>query len=81
MTKPFTVRSGRVTVNRDAVCDFNRQWPCSELRSRSYWFEFDSCGDLIDMNVPASDDGAAALALADDCRAFLETGALPQWAI
>lgn len=61
------------------VQKFRSQWPCAELRERSYWFEFDGNGDLLDCDVPESDDGAAATALANDCREFLETGDLPEW--
>lgn len=69
-----------VRVSKEAVASFNRQWPCSELRSsRAYWFEFDSSGDLVDCDVPVSDDGRAASATADDCKAFLFDGLQPEW--
>ena len=55
------------------VGDFNDTWPCSELRSRSYWFEFEkSNGDLVDTDVPEQDDGSAALALSQDAWKFYE---------
>lgn len=71
----------KVFVSRDDVASFNRQWPCSELRStRAYWFEFDARGDLVDTDCPESDDGSAASAVVEDCREFLNTGTLPDWA-
>ena len=75
----FSGNERRVIVPREEIAAFNRQWPCSTLRDRAYWFEFDASGDLVDTDCPASDDGPAASALADDCREFLESGALPQW--
>ena len=72
--------SRKVIVSRQAVALFNAQWPCSTLRtSRAYWFEFDESGDLVDTDYPESDDGPAALALAEDCRAFLDDGTAPDW--
>lgn len=72
---------GKVRVSRDGVRAFNYTWPCSELRdTRAYWFEFDATGDLVDCDVPESDDGSAATAMADDCRAFVLDGKLPSWA-
>lgn len=71
----------KVFVSRDDIAAFNRQWPCSELRAtRAYWFEFDARGDLVDTDCPEQDDGAAASAVAADCKTFLETGALPDYA-
>lgn len=71
----------KVRVSEAGVASFNRAWPCSELRStRAYWFEFDSDGDLVDCDVPHSDDGAAASAMADDCRDWLLKGESPEWA-
>lgn len=70
-----------VIVSRDAVASFNRGWPCSTLRStRAYWFEFDECGDLIDTDCPEQDDGPAASAMSDDCKAFLFEEVRPSWA-
>lgn len=71
----------KVFVSRDDIAAFNRQWPCSELRStRAYWFEFDARGDLVDTDCPEQDDGSAASAVAQDCKAFLEDGTLPNYA-
>lgn len=73
--------SRKVIVSRDEVANFNRKWPCSELRSsRAYWFEFDEQGDLIDTDVPEQDDGSAASAMSDDCKAFLFNDDVPEWA-
>jgi len=79
--KMFRHHDRKIGVTREGVAAFNRQWPCSELRpSRAYWFEFDEHGDLVDTDCPEQDDGAAAAAMADDCRTFLETGNEPSWA-
>lgn len=76
----FSGNRRKVIVSRSEVAAFNSRWPCSELRtSRHYWFEFDADGDLIDSDVPEHDDGAAASALADDCRAFLMDDEQPEW--
>jgi len=73
--------SRKVIVSREEVANFNRRWPCSELRdTRAYWFEFDADGDLVDVDVPEQDDGSAAVAMADDCKAFLFNGTEPEWA-
>jgi hypothetical protein len=79
---PHLTETGRkVIVSRESVAAFNRTWPCSSLRaSRAYWFEFDASGDLIDTDVPEQDDGPAASALADDCKAYLFDGDCPSWA-
>lgn len=70
----------KVRVSQVGVALFNRQWPCSTLReSRAYWFEFEPNGDLVDCDVPEHDDGPAAAAMADDCRAWLEDGESPEW--
>lgn len=70
----------KVIVSRDEVAKFNARFPCSELRDRSYWFEFDADGDLIDTDVPEHDDGTAARALCDDCKAYLFDDEQPEWA-
>lgn len=75
------IAPGKVRVSSAGVESFNRGWPCSSLRaSRAYWFEFDSTGDLVDSDLPESDDGPAASAMADDCREFLLEGTAPAWA-
>ncbi len=77
----LTITGRKVIVSRDGILSFNRAWPCSELRAgRAYWFEFDESGDLIDTDLPDSDDGSAARAMADDCRAFLIDDVRPDWA-
>jgi hypothetical protein len=71
----------KVMVSRREVANFNRAWPCSELRdTRAYWFEFDANGDLVDTDVPEQDDGGAALAMSADCKAFLFDAVTPDWA-
>lgn len=80
MTAALQIQGRKVIVSRDGVASFNRGWPCSELRDCAYWFEFDAAGDLVDVDVPESDDGGAASAMADDCRAFLVDGTRPAWA-
>lgn len=71
----------KVIVSRAGIAAFNAQWPCSKLRAtRSYWFEFDASGDLIDTDCPESDDGPESVALADDCKAFLFDDIVPEWA-
>ncbi len=70
----------KVIVSREDVASFNARWPCSTLRNaRSYWFEFEANGDLVDTNVSEQDDGPAASAMADDCKAWLFDGDLPSW--
>ena len=83
MPNPFLTLVGpnKVRVSKAGVYQFNRTWPCSELRSnRAYWFEFDGRRDLVDVDVPESDDGSAASAMADDCKAWLFDDVEPDWA-
>jgi hypothetical protein len=73
------IRDNVVYVSPMDVTRFNHMWPGSTLRvMRGYRFEFDS-GDLVDTSVPHSHDGPAALAMADDCAATLESGVMPEW--
>lgn len=70
----------KALVTREGIALFNSRWPCSTLRSsRAYWFEFDASGDLVDTDLPESDDGPAGTALADDCKAWLFDGTKPEW--
>ena len=69
----------KVIASRADVASFNRGWPCSTLSDRSYWFEFDESGDLVDTDCPEHDDGPAAVAMADDCRAWLFDDESPDW--
>lgn len=62
----------KVIVPREEVEEFNDSWPGSNLRNRSYWFEFDENGDLVDTDVPEQDDGSAAAALSQDAQEFME---------
>lgn len=74
------IQGRKVIVSRDEVRLFNAKWPASTLReTRAYWFEFDVDGNLIDTDVPQQDDGPAAVAMADDCRAFLYDDTAPEW--
>lgn len=76
---PKLLTSNKIQVSAAEVAAFNRQWPCSSLRaSRSYWFEFDEDNDLVDTDCPEHDDGPAAVAMADDCKAFKD-GTLANW--
>jgi len=71
----------KVRVSKEGVAAFNAQWPCSELDSgRAYWFEFDSDANLIDSDVPEHSDGAAALAMSQDCERWLFNEEWPDWA-
>ncbi len=85
MTHLLTIFSGnhrKVIVSRQGVAMFNDQWPCSTLRAnRAYWFEFDTDGDLVDTDCPEHDDGPAATALAEDCRAWLFDDTDPEWLV
>lgn len=70
----------KVRVSAEGVASFNRGWPCSSLRAcRAYWFEFDSNGELSDTDVPHTDDGDAATAMAEDCLAWLDDDTNPDW--
>lgn len=71
----------KVRVSKEGVASFNRGWPCSELQeNRAYWFDFDQEGDLVDHDIPNEQDGGAASAMADDCRAWLFHGSAVDWA-
>lgn len=81
MTTLTLIGPHKVRISSEGVASFNRGWPCSELRaSRAYWFEFDEAGDLVDTDVPHSDDGSAAAAMSEDCKAFLFEAVAPSWA-
>jgi hypothetical protein len=67
----FSGNKRKVIVSRQEVNDFRAKWPCAELTDRSYWFEFDASGNLVDTDVPNEQDGSAASALADDAKQFL----------
>ncbi len=82
MLTKFSGNRRRIIVPPSDVASFNAQWPCSELRPAhgNYIFEFGITGDLVDCDVPESDDGSAALAMAEDCREFMLSGIQPNWA-
>lgn len=73
------IQGRKVIVTRDEVAAFNRAWPCSKLRDRSYWFEFDMSGDLVDTDLPESDDGHEASAMAADCYQLLWDTTYADW--
>jgi hypothetical protein len=64
-------KSRKVIFSREEVDAFRATWPCCKLRSRSYWFEFDQGGDLIDSDVPEQEDGPEAVALSQDAWDFI----------
>ena len=66
----FSGNRNKVIVPREEVAEFRTRFPCSGLRDRSYWFEFDSRGDLVDTDIPHQDDGPGAAALADDAKEY-----------
>lgn len=68
---PTFVGRRKVRFSREEVAEFNRTWPCSKLRDRSYWFEFDNYGDLVDTDVPEQDDGDAATAMANEAQEWI----------
>jgi len=75
------IQGRKVIVSREGVASFNRSWPCSELSaSRHYWFEFDANRDLVDTDVPEHSDGSAAVAMSQDCEAYLFDNVRPEWA-
>jgi hypothetical protein len=76
----YLIHPRKVVVDRTAIALFNAQWPGSNLRTtRSYWFEFDRNRDLIDTDLPEHDDGSPAMALVEDCRAWLFDLHQPSW--
>jgi hypothetical protein len=78
----YVINPRKVRITRDGVAAFNARWPCSSLRAtRSYWFDFEANGDLVDTDVPEQDDGPAALAMSQDAQAFLFDDVLPEWAV
>jgi hypothetical protein len=74
-------QGNKVITTRREVERFNAMWPNSSLSPlRHFWFEFDSqSGDLIDCDVPYEQDGEAAAAMAEDCKAYLLEGIEPLW--
>ena len=61
----------KVIYTKSDVIAFRSRFPDSGLRDRSYWFEFDREGDLIDTDIPEHDDGPGASALAQNAKEFL----------
>lgn len=74
-------RRGRVVfVSGDGVAAFNRRWPCSPIQPHEQFFEFEANGDLVFTSLQEDEDGSAAVAMSEDCRAFLTSGDVPEWA-
>lgn len=69
---PKLFGKSKVIFSRLEIQAFKSVMPCSNLRDRSYWFEFDSNGDLVDTDVPQQDDGYEATALSRDAQAWME---------
>lgn len=63
-----------VTATRSDVEVFRSQWPCNGMRDKPVTFVFDKrSGDLVDSNDAGNHpnaDGAAMLALCDDCKSY-----------
>lgn len=75
---PTLYSTRKVGFSRDEVKLFRLQFPCSGLRDRAYWFEFDANGDLVDTDVPEQDDGSGASALSYAAQMVLD-GDTPSW--
>jgi hypothetical protein len=73
MLMPEMITPNKVRFTPREVSEFIKSFPCSGLRERSYWFEFESNGDLVDTDVPQHDDGAGASALAEMAREYWES--------
>lgn len=76
---PTIINKTKVRFSREEVAKFRAVWPCNNLRDRSYWFEFDNDGDLVDTDVPEQDDGEAANALANDAKEYFWDDVVPAW--
>lgn len=72
-------RNVKVRFTADEVRQFMQQFPASGLRNRSYWFEFEPGGDLVDTDVPQQDDGPGASALSEDAKRYAFENEVPQW--
>lgn len=63
-----------VTASVDGCDNFADRWPCSGLRGKRVAFQYDKRnGDLVDMTPnleEAGADGAAVLALSQDCQTY-----------
>lgn len=69
---PTLLNGNKVRFSKEEVRLFMYGYPCSGLRERSYWFEFDNNGDLVDTDVPEHDDGEGASALSQEASVFFE---------
>ena len=62
-----------VTVGEAEVDAFKRQFPASGLGRGPYYFEYDSNGDLVDIQGPGAQsyaDGPALKALSEDAQEY-----------
>lgn len=63
-----------VTATRNDVQTFRDNWPCNGMRDKPLTFTFDKRnGDLVDSNDADNHpnaDGAAVLALCDNCKTY-----------
>lgn len=75
----LSISYNTVHVSKRGVAAFNSTWLGSGLINKVYWFQFDSDQNLVDTNVSEFDDGEAASALADDCKAYLFDKIRPSW--
>lgn len=72
-------KSNKVIVSRQEIANFNRSRPQSLFRdTRTYWFEFDSEGELIDTDCPEQ-DYVSESEIAGDCAAWLFDGIIANW--
>ena len=71
MKMPELVGPRKVRFTEAEVVEFMDVCPGSGLRNRSYWFEFDASGYLIESDVPEHDDGPGATALGGQAQAWL----------
>jgi hypothetical protein len=69
---PHIISKNKVRYTTEEVMAFKKSWPASSLQDRSYWFEFDDIGDLVDTDVPEQDDGPAALSLSQAAKEYLD---------
>ena len=70
------VKGNRVTYTRREVEEFLATWPCSTMKPRATWFEFDGEGtSLIDTNAGGTSGEDAALS--EDAQEFLAKPPVP----
>jgi hypothetical protein len=68
-----------VSISQDALAEFARKWPCfGNTEGRRVTAEFDSRGDLVDIDGDEGLDGSGMCALLDDVQALI-LRATPTW--